>query len=67
MTWDEIRTGWDTYKENAKRAWPQVPAGDIEATGGDREALISRVQEDLDFSREAAGLEVDNWAETLNG
>ena len=67
MTWDEIRTDWSKYQENAKRAWPQVPANDIEATEGDRTALILKVEESMDFSREAARLEVDNWAESLNG
>ncbi len=66
MTWDEIRTDWDKVQENAKRAWPQVPASDIEATGGDRDELVKRVEESLDFSGEAARLEVDNWAESLN-
>ena len=65
MTWAEVQTNWDTYKQDAKATWPRLHDAELEVAGGDRGKLIDKVRDAQSISNEEAETEVDSWAENL--
>lgn len=65
MDWQMIRQQWDRYRHDAHRAWGRPSQEEVDATGGERQALIDLLQQHYQISPEQAATEVDDWTKTL--
>ena len=61
MNWNNIETGWNEYKANAKQQWSKLSDEQINGTQGKRENLSSRVQEAYALSKEDTERQISDW------
>ena len=63
--WEAMQENWDSSAGMVKDRWAELTEEEILATDGDREQLVSLVQETYGIEREQAEQEVSDWAATL--
>ena len=63
--WNEMQANWDSSAGMVKDRWAELTEEEILATNGDREQLVSLVQEKYGIEREQAEQEVNDWASSL--
>jgi len=61
MNWNNIESGWNDFKANAKQQWSKLSDQQITDTLGKREQLSSRVQEAYAVSKEEAERQIADW------
>jgi len=61
MNWNNIETGWNDYKANAKQQWSKLSDQQITDTQGKRERLSASVQQAYAMSREDADRQISDW------
>jgi CBS domain-containing protein len=57
---------WDEFKNELQKRWDLLTENDLEGVFGDRESLITRLQEKYSMAREEAEQEVNQFWEKLN-
>ena len=65
MNWNNIETGWNDYKANAKQQWSKLSDQQITDTQGKRERLSASVQQAYAMSREDADRQISDWQAKL--
>jgi|GEM_PF-621385 uncharacterized protein YjbJ (UPF0337 family) len=65
MDWEEIRQRWSELKTRAQQRWNRFTEEDLEAIAGQRDALISKLEERYTLTKEEAGRMADEFAESL--
>ena len=63
--WTAMQNEWQDSAGIVKDRWAELTEEEILATGGDREQLVSLVQERYGIERSQAEQEVADWAATL--
>jgi uncharacterized protein YjbJ (UPF0337 family) len=61
MNWNNIETGWNDFKANAKQQWSKLSDEQINGTMGKREQLSTRVQEAYSVNKEEAERQITDW------
>ena len=61
MNWNNIESGWNDYKANAKQQWSKLTDEQITDTHGKRDDLSSRVQQVYAGSKEEAERQISDW------
>ena len=61
MNWNNIETGWNDYKANAKQQWNKLTDEQVDGTMGKREQLSTQVQQAYSVSKEEADRQVSDW------
>ena len=61
MNWNNIESGWNDYKANAKQQWSKLTDEQITDTHGKRDDLSSRVQQVYAVSKEEAERQISDW------
>lgn len=65
MDWDRISSNWLVYASQAQDTWNLLGENDLEEIGGNRDKLISYLEDLYDCGRERAENDVDNWSSGL--
>ncbi len=65
MDWKQIESDWETFKASAREEWDRLSDEDVNRSGGNREELISRLQERYGQARAEAARQLDDWAQRL--
>jgi uncharacterized protein YjbJ (UPF0337 family) len=60
--WEKIEEKWQHFKGMAKEKWPKLSDADLDATGGNREQLIKKLQESYHMSRDQAEVELKEFS-----
>lgn len=63
--WTDLQSNWQDSIGSIKDRWADLTEEELLAVDGDREALVSLVQEKYGMAREAAESEVNDWASAL--
>lgn len=61
MSWNNIESNWKSLKSTIQNNWPKLSDEDINKIHGNRDLLISAIQEKYVSSRNDAQTEVQNW------
>jgi uncharacterized protein YjbJ (UPF0337 family) len=61
MNWNNIETGWNDFKANAKQQWSKLSDQQINDTLGKREQLSASVQQAYALSKEETERQVSAW------
>ena len=61
MNWNQIETGWNGYKANAKQQWGKLSDEQITDTLGKREQLSAKVQEVYGIGKEESERQISDW------
>lgn len=64
-SWNALQDNWQDSIGNIKDRWAELSEEDLLMVNGDRDQLVSLVQEKYGLDRETAELEVNDWASTL--
>lgn len=64
-SWDSLQDNWQDSIGNIKDRWAELTEEDLLTVNGDRDQLVSLVQEKYGLDRQSAEVEVDDWASTL--
>lgn len=65
MDWDRISSNWLVHASQAQENWNLLGDGDLEAIGGNRDKLISYLEDLYGFARERAEDAADRWSNSL--
>jgi uncharacterized protein YjbJ (UPF0337 family) len=65
MNWDQVEGKWKQYRGQVREKWGELTDDDIGVIGGNKDALIGRLQERYGFAKERAAEEVDSFIATL--
>lgn len=63
--WDGIEADWGRFREHARREWPRLDDGQLDAIGGRRELLKQRVRDAYGVSDDEADKQLMAWAADL--
>ena len=63
--WTDLQANWQDSIGSIKDRWADLTEEELLNVNGDREALVSLVQEKYGLARDAAENEVNDWASTL--
>ena len=61
MTWNNIESNWKNLKATIQQNWTQLTDEDLNKINGNRDLLISTIQEKYASNRSDAETEVENW------
>lgn len=61
MSWNHIESNWKSLKNTIQQNWTQLTDEDVQKINGNRDLLISTIQEKYASSRSDAQTEVENW------
>jgi len=61
MTWNNIESNWKSLKATIQQNWTQLTDEDLNKINGNRDLLISTIQEKYASNRSDAETEVQNW------
>ena len=67
MDWDRIEGSWKELSGKVRKQWGDLTDSEIERSKGKRDELIGIVQQRYGYAKDKARIEVDKWAESLNG
>jgi uncharacterized protein YjbJ (UPF0337 family) len=65
MEWIIVDSRWVEARGRIKQHWNTLSDDDLDAVGGRRDALCTKLQQNLNVSPQEADLQVDEW-ETRN-
>ena len=65
MNWDQISHNWNAVSRTIMLTWGKLSEADLAAISGQREALVSAVQQRYALSLSVAETRVDDFARTL--
>ena len=63
--WNALQENWQDSIGNIKDRWAELTEEELLSVNGDREQLVSLVQEKYGLDRETAEGEVNDWASSL--
>ena len=63
--WTDLQANWQDSIGSIKDRWADLSEEELLSVNGDREALVTLVQEKYGLARDAAENEVNDWASTL--
>ncbi len=66
MNWDQIQTQWKQLKGQARQQWSQLTEEDLQRISGNRDKLITGLQERYGMPKQEAESQADNWARNLH-
>lgn len=52
---------WNDYKNDLRKRWPELTDGDLDRIGGDRDALVGRLQDRYNLTRDQAERQADEY------
>jgi len=61
MSWNNIESNWKNFKTTVQQQWPSLTDEDLNKINGNRDLLISTIQEKYASSRSDAQTEVEKW------
>jgi len=61
MNWDRIEGNWKQFKGSARQQWGKLSDGQLEATAGQRDKLVGKIQETYGISKEESEKQVSTW------
>lgn len=61
MNWDQIKGNWKQIKGNVRTQWGKLTDDELDQIGGQREALIGKIQEKYGISKEEADRQVSDF------
>lgn len=61
MRWDRIQEGWDRIGEQVRTRWQLLNDAEVQAIGGDRDSLLSKICERYQLPRQAAEWQISAW------
>jgi uncharacterized protein YjbJ (UPF0337 family) len=61
LNWESVKMKWDELTEQLQTQWDELTAEDVRHVGGDRERLLTKIQERYDISYDEADKEIDRW------
>jgi len=61
MSWNHIESNWKSLKATIQQNWSKLSDEDVDKINGNRDLLISAIQEKYASSRSDAQTEVENW------
>lgn len=61
MSWNNIESNWNSLKASVQQNWSKLTDEDINKINGNRDLLISTLQEKYGSNRADAQTEVENW------
>lgn len=61
MGWNHIESNWKNLKSVIQQNWTQLTDEDLDKINGNRDLLISTIQEKYASNRNDAQTEVENW------
>jgi uncharacterized protein YjbJ (UPF0337 family) len=65
MSWDQIESKWDQFKDNVKTSWAKLTDDDLKFIGGQRDRLVGKLQERYGTLKEQAYKDIDAWVSKL--
>jgi uncharacterized protein YjbJ (UPF0337 family) len=65
LNWDNIEDNWKQVTVSAKENWSKLTQQDFEQISGEREPLISKIQETYGITRREADKQVWDWGKTI--
>ena len=63
--WKKIAGKWDQYSSELRRRWGLLTDYDLEEIHGERDLLISKLQERYGYNSEEANRKVEDWETNL--
>jgi uncharacterized protein YjbJ (UPF0337 family) len=66
MEWQRISGNWAHWRSHVQRRWGRLTREQLDAIGGQREPLISCIQDAYGLTREEAGRQLRNWERNLS-
>lgn len=63
--WQDMQANWQDSIGNIKDRWAELTEEDLLTVNGDRDQLVSLVQDKYGLDRETAEMEVNDWASSL--
>ncbi|NND91110.1 MAG: hypothetical protein HKN42_09625 [Granulosicoccus sp.] len=63
--WTDLQANWQESISSVRDRWDELSDEDLLSVNGDRDALVSLLQDKYGFDRQTAESEVDAWASTL--
>jgi len=64
-SWNALQDNWQDSIGDIKDRWAELSEEDLLLVNGDRDQLVSLVQDKYGLDRKTAETEVDDWASTL--
>lgn len=65
MNWDEIQGTWKQLAGTARQRWGKLTDDDWEVAAGDRERLVSIIQQRYGVAKAEAAEQAEDWARAL--
>ena len=65
MNWDNIQDNWKKLTISAKENWSRFTDQDLDQISGEREPLISKIQEIYGVTRRQADKQVWDWGKSV--
>lgn len=62
MNKDTLKDEWMQLRGRVRKEWGKLTNGDMAAIKGDRDVLLSRLQERYGHTREEVERELDDWS-----
>jgi len=63
MNWDQIKNNWKAVSDNIKISWGKLSDDDLAAIAGQRDQLVTMLQERYGYATVVAQTKVDEFAE----
>lgn len=64
MQWEKIGANWERMRVLARERWPKLSDKDVDLVEGDREELITVLEQRYNWDRARADREVRTWQES---
>jgi uncharacterized protein YjbJ (UPF0337 family) len=64
MNWEETKGRWNQMKGTVKKQWGKLTDDDLTVIAGQRDQLVSRIQERYGIAKEDADKQVKTWEST---
>lgn len=66
MKWTEVRTNWKKVEKQFHTKWNKLTNADLQAIGGSKHELVTRLQQRYALDKESAEEEADSFVRTLH-
>lgn len=65
MTWEQIGANWKPFKSKIRERWVKLTDADLDMVNGQRERLVSQIQEKYSIAKEVAEQQVQQFLASL--